>query len=505
MRKPLVVAAAMGGALVSRRLMRSRSDKHWSEHARESEEIYRRANARILVLGSGFGGLTVALHLGQKLKTGEKGSILVIDRNNDLLFTPLLWTVANGRASPNNVVIPIRDFQKSKPFHVRHAEIERIDLDRKEVQTSNGSLPYDILVIALGSHTTVPDFPGLREHVLPFHTPANALQLRNHLIDAIESAHATTDPVARREWLTFVVGGAGDTGVELAAIVHDYLLTGLFKAYPWLAEASVRVVLVGRAKRILPMGDRRTSHLVSHILAQEGIEVLTGESIIGVEETAVLTSSGTIPARTLFWAAGITAPDVVRQLPVPHERNGAVLVDEHLRLPGHPEVYVIGDSAWAYDSITKAPVPPTAQAARQQGHYVGKEIANRCIHQPVLPYRYLPLGHLALLGHATGVARVGPLTFGGLPAWLLWHLVYLLRNPSWKKRIRLGVDWLLSGLLGPEAGQLRLETDLSQDASIPSRWQADRQNGGECVNEDVSISAIKEASDGPRSGSVPPG
>lgn len=471
MRKPMIVAAVIGGVLASRQMIRLRRDKFWSEQARENEEIYRRANTRILILGSGFGGLTVALHLGQKLRATKKSSILVIDRNNDLLFTPLLWTVANGCASPNNVVIPIRDFQKRQPFYVRHAEIERIDLDRKEVQTSNGSLPYDILVIALGSHTTVPDLPGLRKHAFPFHTPADALQLRNRLIDAIETAHAATDPIERREWLTFVVGGAGDTGIELAAIVHDYLLTGLFKAYPWLAETSVRVIIVGRAKRILPMSDHRTSHLVSHTLEQEGIEVLTGTSITGVEKTAILTSSGTIPARTLFWAAGITAPGVVCQLPVPHASNGAILVDEHLRIPEHPEVYVIGDSAWAYDSSTKAPVPPTAQAARQQGHYVGKEIANRCIHQPVFPYRYLPLGHLALLGHTTGVARVGPLTFEGLPAWILWHLVYLLRNPSWKRRIRLLVDWLLSGLLGPETGQLRLETELPHDVDITEQEQ----------------------------------
>lgn len=291
--------------------------------------MYRRASTRILILGAGYSGLTLALQLGRELKALNNIRVMVIDRNNDLLFTPLLWTVANGRANPNNVVIPIRDFQKGRQFFVRHAEIEQIDLDQKEVRTSQGSLPYDILVIALGSRTAVPDLPGLRQHALPFHTPADALQLRNHLIDAIESAHYATDPAERQEWLTFVVGGAGDTGAELAAIVHDYLLTGLFRAYPWLADAPVRVVMVGRAERILPMSDPRTSHLVYRALKREGIEVLTGRSITGVEGRAVLTSSGTIPARTLFWAAGITAPEVVCHLPVPHARNGAVLVDDH--------------------------------------------------------------------------------------------------------------------------------------------------------------------------------
>jgi NADH dehydrogenase len=210
------------------------------------------------------------------------------------------------------------------------------------------------------------------------------------------------------------------------------------------------------------MSDPRTSHLVRQTLEQAGIEVLTGRSVTGVTETAVQTSAEVIPARTLFWAAGITAPELIRQLLVQHAGNGAVLVDDHLRIPGYPEVYVIGDCAWAYDSATKAPVPPTAQAARQQGSYVGKAIAMEYANRPAPPYRYTPLGHLALLGHYTGVARVGPVTFGGLPAWILWHLAYLQRNPSWPKRIRLVVDWLLSGILGRDTGQLRLGTGLPQ-------------------------------------------
>src|SRR6266516_3828703 len=351
MRKYLALAAAVvvGIALVGRRLMRPRVDKRRSEHVSQSEESYRSAGTRILILGAGFGGLAAALKLDQQLGPSADTSILAVDRNNDMLFTPLLWTVANGRTSPNNVVVPIRDFQKGRRFHVLHAEIESIDLDRREVRTSQDSYPYDILVIALGSHTAVPDLPGLREHALPFHTPADALQLRNHLIDAVEAAHHATDPVERQEWLTFVVGGAGDTGVELAAIIHDYITTGLFSEYPWLANAPIRVVVVGRAERILPMSEPNTSHLVQRELEKEGIEVLTGRSIKGVTETEVETSAGVIPARTLFWAAGTTAPDVVRQLPVRHERNDAVIVDDHLRIPRHPEVYVIGDSAWAYD------------------------------------------------------------------------------------------------------------------------------------------------------------
>src|SRR5260370_24818549 len=231
MRKYLALAAAavVGITLVGRRLMRPRVDKRRSEHVSQTEESYRSAGTRILILGAGFGGLAAALKLDHQLRPSDDISILVVDRNNDLLFTPLLWTVANGRTSPNNVVVPIRDFQKGRRFHVLHAEIERIVVDRKEVRMSGGSRPYDILVITLGSHTAVPDLPGLREHALPFHMPADALQLRNHLIDAIEAAHQVDDPAERQEWLTFVVGGAGDTGVELAGAFPQLIISRVLK------------------------------------------------------------------------------------------------------------------------------------------------------------------------------------------------------------------------------------------------------------------------------------
>src|SRR5258706_6998813 len=453
-----MAVVAVGAALVGRRIRRSGEE---SEHVSETEESYRNAGTRILILGAGFGGLATALKLDQQLRASDDVSILVVDRNNDMLFLALLWTVANGRRNPNNVVVPIRNFQRGRRFHILHAEVQSIDLDRKEVHTSAGSRPYDILVIALGSHTAVPNLPGLREHALPFNTPADALELRNHLIDAIEDAHQTDDPQERQEWLTFVVGGAGDTGVELAAIIHDYI-TSLFGEYPWLSHTPIRVVIVGRPERVLPMSDRRTSYLVRQTLEREGIEVLTGRSVTGVTERTVETSAGPIFARKLFWAAGITAPDVVRELPVQHADNGAVIVDEYLRVSGHPEVYVIGDAAWAYDSITKDPVPPTAQAARQQGDYVGEVIAEEYAGRPAPVYRYKILGHLALLGHYTGVAEVGPVAFGGFPAWILWHLAYLLRNPSWAKRIRLVVDWLLPSGRGRETGQFRLGTELTE-------------------------------------------
>jgi len=400
--------------------------------------------------------MAAALRLDDKIGERSDTSVLVVDRDSALLFTPLLWTVADGRANPNDVVVPIRAFQRGRAFHLLHATVEGIDLDRREVRTSAGIRPYDYLVIALGSVTAVPALPGLRERALRFHTPADAMELRNHLIDALENAHYTVDAQERREWLTFVVGGGGDTGVELAATIRNFLQAGLLAEYPWLADEQPRVVVVGRAQRLVPMSSPTTSATVERVLREEGVEVWTDVAIEGVTEREVQTSRGAIPARTLFWAAGITAPPVVRDLPVDHARNGSVLVDETLRVPGRAEVFVVGDSAWAFDGVSGDPTPPTAQAAGHMGDYVAETIAEVIAGRHPAPFRYVTRGRLALLGHRTGVAEVFGLAIDGLPAWLLWHGYYLRTIPSWRNRIRLLTNWWLAGLTGRETAQLRL-------------------------------------------------
>lgn len=473
--------AVLGGGLALLRRLRTQ-ERGMTQHASQSEREYRDAGARILILGGGFGGMSTALEL-QKLLGDSLDmdiSVLVIDRDNSTLFTPLLWPVANGTASPNAVVVPIRQFQRNRQFHVLHSHVTRIDLENRTVHADTAEpRPYDVLVIALGSITQVPDLPGLREHALLFASPADALTLRNRLIDAVELAHRTADPEARRAALTFVVGGGGDTGVEVAATIQDYLASGLLAEYPWLADEPFKVVVVGRADRLVPTGTPGMSAAVQRSLERKGIEVRTGTSIESVTATEVHTSSGTIPARTMFWAAGITAPAVVRTLPVEKARNGAIVVDDRMRVPAHPEVYVIGDSAWGYDAETGEPLPPTAQAAEQQGRYVARAIASTLRGKDVKPYSFSPRGHLVLLGRHGGVAQVGPITLSpkppfivvgramglrigpfqlsGFPAWLLWHAYYLSHIPSWRNRIHLATDWLLAAVTGRETSQLRLD------------------------------------------------
>lgn len=414
---------------------------------------YLAASSRILILGAGFAGIYAARRLDRTLR-GTGAHVLLADRGNATLFTPLLWTVADGRTAASDVMVPIRNFQGA--FSVLHADVEEIDIAGRTVRTSAGSYPYDTLIVALGSVTTLPPVPGIHEHALLFRYPVDAIRLRNRVIEAVETARHTSDAAERAALLTFAVVGGGDTGVELAATIHDYIQAALFDRYPELRQERVRVVVVERADRLTPMERPDMSARARRILEESGIEVRVGTTVEGISADGVKTSGGQIPSRTVFWAAGISAPPVVKALPVEHAHNGAVVVDTTLRVPGHPEIIVIGDSAWIYDADGKA-VPPTAQAAMREGIYAGKTIGAALRGGPVRPFRYTSRGRLALLGLHTGIGEVGGIEVSGVPAWLLWHAYYLYRIPSWGKRVRILTDLALAALFGREAVQLPLE------------------------------------------------
>jgi NADH dehydrogenase len=214
-------------------------------------------------------------------------------------------------------------------------------------------------------------------------------------------------------------------------------------------------------ERLMPLGSQAVSDTMTRLLQKQGIEVRAGTAVERVTDRTVETTQGTIPTRTVFWAAGTTAPDIIRQLPIEHERNGALIVDRHLRVPTHPDVYVVGDSAWVNDPVTNDPVPPTAQAAEQEGRYVAGAIAATLAGQPLPPpFRFSSRGHLSLLGGHTGLAEIGPALVTGLPAWLVWHGYYLMHITCWRNRLHLVADWTLAAFLGRDTGQLRLDSTL---------------------------------------------
>jgi NADH dehydrogenase len=324
------VSFAAAAALVARNVRERRA------HRSETVEEYQRAKTRIMILGGGFGGTRTAIELDRRLRGVPDLSILLVDRANAQVFNPLLWSVAAGSAAPTSVTVPLRTLQRGRSFHVLNAEVAAIDLEHRVVRTTAGDRNYDILVIALGSVTTVPDVPGVREHVHIFRRPADAVQLRNYLIDAIERAHQSTESDECDAWRTFVVAGGGDTGCELAAAINEYVRRVLRGLYPWLVAQPPRVVIVERADRLVPLSPPDVSTLLRAHLEAEGIEVRTGVSVEAVTNDAVHAGGSILPTHTVFWAAGVSAPDIVRNLPTRHEHNAALTVDASLRLPDYP-------------------------------------------------------------------------------------------------------------------------------------------------------------------------
>lgn len=426
-------------------------------HASQSAESWEQSRNKILILGGGFGGIATALALDRQLRGDPDASVLLVDRGNAQLFVPLLWTVADGRASAAHVMVPIRSYQRGRAFHVLHAEVQHIDLDRRVVVTSAGERAYDRLVIALGSVTTVPEkIPGASEHAHVFRTPADAMELRNRIIDALEGAHQTDSAEDRSAWLTFVVIGGGDTGTELAATIYDFVRQAIQKEYPWLVDAAVCVTVIEALDRLVPLSSEMVSRRVRKSLERRGIVVRTGAGVDRIDDGAVYAGGSTIPTHTVFWSAGIAPPQLVRDIEADHAKNGALLVDERLRVRPRHEVYAIGDNAWAVDSVTGNPVPALAQAAEREAHHVARAIVADLHGTSSKPFRFNKLGQMTLLGNYDAVVEIGPVTISGPVAWFAWHAYYALHVGSWRTRILLVTGWLMAALLGRETSEIPL-------------------------------------------------
>ena len=285
----LAVAGVLAvGALALSRRIRGRETPLRS-HTSQDVAGWNASREKILILGGGFGGVATALALDRAVGADPETSVLLVDRGNAQLFVPLLWTIANGSADAGDVMVPLRDHQRERSFHILRAEITGIDLDRRVVTTSAGERAYDKLVIALGSVTTIPEhIPGAREHAHVFRSPADAMQLRNRIIDAVEAAHDKPNSEERAAWLTFVVIGGGDTGTELAATIHDFIRQALVKEYPWLVDEPVRVLIIEALDRLVSMSSHDVSQRIRASLESRGIIVHTGAGVERIDDGSVL-------------------------------------------------------------------------------------------------------------------------------------------------------------------------------------------------------------------------
>ena len=417
---------------------------------------------RIVVVGGGFAGVYTCAAL-EKLQRDDF-EIVLVNKENHFVFQPLLPEVISGQIGLVDVVSPIRRLLPRTELHVR--EVESIDLANRTITTSTGFHPhphvlaYDHLVFALG---TVTDFRGLRglpEHAFPFKTLSDALTLRNHVIRALEEAAIERhDDVLRRSLLTFVVAGAGFSGVEVCAELNDFVRE-VAGHYRGIDPAEIRVVLVHALDRILPEMSAKLAAFAQEILRRRGVEVLLNARLSAATGEAAILGDGTVIAtKTLVSTIPSSPHPLVDALPLPKTKNGRIEVDATLAVTGRDGLWAVGDCA-----MIPAPgggfAPPTAQHATRQASLAAANIVARLRGGTPKTFAFRGLGKMGSLGHRSAVAEVFGVPISGFVAWFLWRTIYLLKVPGWGRRIKIAASWTLDLFLPAELVQLRLGSSV---------------------------------------------
>src|SRR5262245_24342517 len=402
-------------------------------------------STRIVVLGGGFGGVYAARHLERLLTRRPDVELTLVSRDNFFLFTPMLHEVAASDLDITHIVSPLRTLLKKTQIFI--GDVEAIDVDRRRVRVSHGferhehHLPYDHLVVALGSITNFYGLPGLEQRALTMKTLGDAIHLRNRVIAALEEAD-TECAAGRGGLLTFVVAGGGFAGVETLAGLNDFVRDAL-RFYPRLTPDQIRMVLVHPGGTILPELGEPLGKYTQKKLATRGIEIMTNARVTGVHDAAVILDDGrTIVTRFVVWTAGTSPHPLLRQLLCPLSR-GRIVVDETLAVPESPGVWALGDCAVVPNRRTGMAHPPTAQHAIRQAKTVATNIAAAIDGRELRPFDFHTIGQLAAIGRRAGVARVFGLNFSGFFAWWLWRTIYLSKLPRIEKKCRVAIDWTL--------------------------------------------------------------
>lgn len=392
---------------------------------------------RVVIVGMGFGGIRAA-----RVLAGQGLDVVLVDRNNYHLFQPLLYQVATAGLEQESIAYPVRAMARSWPgvrFHL--AEAHGIDFTARTLRTDTGPIPYDELIIGAGSVTNFFGLDAVERHAFDLKELADAEALRNHILTAFEKAVSEPDPARKRALMTFVVVGGGPTGVEFSGALIELVRYVLAKDYPELSTHAARVVLIEATDTLLAAMPAKLRRYTLAKLRGMGVEVLLNARVTDAGPEQVLLHDGAIiPAHTLFWSAGVKAAPLAGALGVTTVAGGRIRVTPDLTLPGHPEVFVIGDMA--YIEQDGAALPMTAPVAMQTGIYAGKAILARRRGEALPPFRYRDKGSMATIGKNAAVASAFGLDFRGYAAWLVWLLLHLYYLIGFRNRIVVMLNWV---------------------------------------------------------------
>ena len=390
----------------------------------------------VVIIGGGFGGLYAARGL-----KNVPVRITLVDRHNYHLFQPLLYQVATAGLNPSDIAAPIRGIlRRQKNVQVILGDATVIDPQRKIVKLADGELSYDFLVIATGATHSYFAHPEWEKNAPGLKTIDDALEMRRRILFAFEAAEREPDPEKQKAWLTFVVVGAGPTGAELAGAVSEIARQTMTRDFRRIRPESARVILVEGKDRVLPMYPEDLSAKAKKQLERLNVEVITGGVVSHLDDREVGMGDRIIPARTVLWAAGVQGSPLARSLGVPLDRAGRVLVESNLTVPGHPEIFVIGDLAAAKQQDGTF-VPGVAPAAMQEGSHTAMNLERAVEGQPLRAFRYRDKGSLATLGRAAAVADFGKVHLSGFIAWFAWLAIHIFFLIGFRNRFLVITQW----------------------------------------------------------------
>jgi len=420
---------------------------------------------RILIIGGGFGGIAAARALEHC-----DAEVVVIDKRNHHIFQPLLYQVATAVLSPGDIAAPIRQLaQKQKNLSVILAEVTGVDPASRSVQvhTPEGdtrNVSFDFLVLATGMQPGYFGHNEFAEYAPGLKTLSDAEAIRTKILRAYELAELTDDENERSRLMTFVLVGAGPTGVEMAASMAQMSKVTLRGNFRHIDPANNSIVLLDGASRILPSFAESLSKKAARRLEQLGVKVLTGMKVEQVDEQGIVANGERIPSATVLWTAGVTPSPIVKTLGANTDRAGRVSVGPFMDVPNLPGVFVVGDTASALHD--GKPLPGVAQVAIQQGRYVGRVISELLKgREPKRPFKYFDKGNMAVVGKNFALLESGRLQMSGFVTWLIWAFVHIMSLPQLQNRLRVRTQWVWSYWTGQRSSRLISEAPSAQTGS----------------------------------------